>query len=93
MFEDFLLWVVIVSFALLLVFGIAAGWFSHHNSNFAALTVFHDLQPKDKQEAVEVTIEQKAGKRQFDQTNGDNQFGGEFEIRTESLPRQEENKM
>jgi len=37
----------------------------------AALTAFHDFQAKDKQQAVEMIIEQKAGKRLGDQTTGD----------------------
>jgi len=43
--------------------GIARGWFRNKGSSPGFLTAFHDLQPKDKQEAIEQVIEQKAGKR------------------------------
>jgi hypothetical protein len=39
------------------------------NAGPASLTAFHDFQPKDKREAVEVVIEQKAGKRMFESTS------------------------
>jgi hypothetical protein len=38
--------------------------------NFASLTVYHDFQPKDKQEAVEIVMEKKAGKKIEEQESG-----------------------
>ncbi len=85
MLSDIIVWAVIIGFAVLLFVGIIGGWLSDHNNNFAAVTFFHDVQPKDKQEAIEVVIEQKAGKKQFEQTNSERLFSdGRFEIRNES---------
>ncbi|MBU1298395.1 MAG: hypothetical protein KKG06_12355 [Bacteroidetes bacterium] len=41
-------------------------------SPIASLTAFHDFQPKDKQEAIEIVIEQKAGKKWEEQESGKN---------------------
>ena len=38
---------------------------------FAALTAFHDFQAKDKQQAVEVIIEEKAGKKREEDSTGE----------------------
>jgi len=40
-------------------------------SGFAALTAFNDFVPKDKQAAIEIIIEQKAGKSLQAQLSGD----------------------
>jgi hypothetical protein len=37
----------------------------------ATLSAFYDFQPKDKQNAVEIIIEQKAGKRLDEQSTGE----------------------
>ena len=37
----------------------------------ASLTAFHDFQPKDGQQAVEIIIEQKAGKKVEEQSTGE----------------------
>lgn len=81
--SDILVWGLIVCFAVMLAFGIVYGWFSDHDNNFASLTAFHDFQPRDKQEAIEVVTEQKAGKKQFGHTSRDNLPFDGFEIRTE----------
>jgi FtsZ-interacting cell division protein ZipA len=52
-----------------LVWMIMKGSFTRGHSGFAPLTAFHDFQPKDKQDAVEVIIEEKAGKERFSQTS------------------------
>ena len=39
--------------------------------NFASLTTYHDFQPKDKQEAVEIVMEEKAGKNMVEQKSGE----------------------
>ncbi len=82
MLSDILVWGLIVCFAVMLAFGILCGWFSDHDNNFASLTAFHDFQPKDKQEAIEVMMEQKAGRKQGEQTIGDSLSFDGFEIRT-----------
>ncbi len=45
--------------------------FSGGGSGSAPLTAFHDFQPRDKQEAVEVIIDQRAGKRWEQQNTGE----------------------
>ena len=41
------------------------------SGGIASLSAFHDFQAKDKQNAVEMIIEQKAGKRLDEQTTGE----------------------
>jgi len=54
---------ILVLLACCIVIGIARGWFRSRGSATAFLTAFHDLQPRDKQEAIEAVMEQKAGRR------------------------------
>jgi hypothetical protein len=55
--------------------------------SIANLTAFHEFQTKDRQEAIEITIEQKAGKQWKSLENGDRNDGeplsddGEIEAR------------
>lgn len=55
---------ILVGVGLMLVAGVIVivvrpkGW-----GNFASLTVYHDFQPKDKQEAIEIVMGKKAGKK------------------------------
>jgi hypothetical protein len=42
------------------------GW-----SDFASLTVYHDFQPKDKQEAIEIVMGKKAGKKMEEVESGE----------------------
>jgi hypothetical protein len=39
-------------------------------SGIATLTAFHDFQPKDKQHAIEIVMEQKARKKLEEQETG-----------------------
>jgi hypothetical protein len=39
--------------------------------DFASLTVYHDFQPKDKQEAIEIVMEKKAGKKMEEVESGE----------------------
>ena len=41
------------------------------SGGIASLSAFHDFQPKDKQNAVEMIIDQKAGKRLEEQSTGE----------------------
>ena len=41
------------------------------SGGIASLSAFHDFQPKDKQNAVEMIIEQKAGKKLEEQSTGE----------------------
>jgi hypothetical protein len=51
-------------------------WISWRGSHgIATLTVFHDFQPKDKQGAIEIVMEQKAGKKLEEQESGQGKDG------------------
>jgi hypothetical protein len=66
--------VVIVS--AFLVFATKKRWVSWKGgSGIATLTVFHDFQPKDKQGAIEIVMEQKAGKKMEEQESGQGKNG------------------
>ncbi len=65
------IWMLLVGLACLLLLAIVKGWISGSGSNAASITAFHDMQPKDKQGAVEIVIEQKAGKRLDEQRSGE----------------------
>jgi len=54
-----------------LLWAVATGKFTFNSPGSASLTAWHDFQPKDKQDAVEVIIEQKAGKRWEEQHSGE----------------------
>ena len=66
---DLVMWVILTCAAGLLLYFIVSDKMPHGNGGIAALTVFHDWQPKDKQEAVEVIIDENANKRRFGITN------------------------
>jgi hypothetical protein len=66
-----LLIAIAVGLAILLFVAIAMGWIPKNDGAGAALTALHDLQPLDKQNATEIVIEQKAGKRWTEQKSGD----------------------
>jgi hypothetical protein len=52
------------------VYRVSTGGSSDRGAGPGFLTGFQDLQPKDKQEAIEVIIREKAGKKSFaDGTN------------------------
>ena len=65
-----LVFISILLVAIVLLLAIITGKLSRRGSGIATLTAFHDLQPKDKQEAVEIIVEQKAGKKWVEQENG-----------------------
>jgi hypothetical protein len=61
----------VVAFSLFLVFATKKRWVSWRGSRgIASLTVFHDFQPRDKQDAIEIVMEQKAGKKLEEQESG-----------------------
>jgi hypothetical protein len=72
------IWIVlaIVVFLLFLVFATKKRWVSWKGgSGIATLTVFHDFQPRDKQGAIEIVMEQKAGKKLEEQESGQGKNG------------------
>jgi hypothetical protein len=59
-----------------LVFATKKRWISWKGgSGIATLTVFHDFQPRDKQGAIEIVMEQKAGKKLEEQESGQGKNG------------------
>lgn len=64
------LWIGIVAAAAGVFSMIIGGKISGRGFGPAFLTVFHDWQPRDKQEAITQTIEEKAGKKQAEQGTG-----------------------
>jgi hypothetical protein len=60
--------------ALLMVVGVAAIVIRRKRwGNFASLTAYHDFQPKDKQNAVEIVMEKKAGKKMEERGSGEDE--------------------
>jgi hypothetical protein len=54
---------VLIAAAVLLLFGIATGWFSRHRKGaMGILTAYHDFSPRPKRNAAEIVMEKKAGK-------------------------------
>ncbi len=68
--SDILVWLFLLALIVGLVWAIVFGKMPSGGGGFAGLTVFHDWQPKDKQRAIEIVIEQKAGKRLEEDLNG-----------------------
>ena len=62
---------VFVVISIFLFIATKKGWVSWKGGHgIATLTAFHDLQPKDKQNAIEIVMEQKAGKKLEEQESG-----------------------
>ena len=66
-----IIWATLIGLALLLLIAIAGGRMSGKGSSAASITAFHDMQPRDKQNAIEVIAEQKAGKKLEEQKSGE----------------------
>jgi hypothetical protein len=66
-----LLLIVLGAVAIFLVFATIKGWVRWKGgSPIASMTAFHDLAPRDKQEAIEYVLEEKAGKKMEEQESG-----------------------
>jgi len=61
----------LLAVAIFLVIATKRKWIVWNGSPIASVTAFHDFQPKDKQEAIEYVMEQKAGKKMQEQENGE----------------------
>ena len=71
MSPDKLTLLILIVIVFLLIYGIFTMIVNRPSiGNFASLTVYHDLQTKDKQEAVEMVIEKKAGNKFEAQASG-----------------------
>lgn len=82
--EVVIIWAILIGLAVLLLYAIASGRMSGKGSNAASITAFHDMQPRDKQNAMEIVIEQKAGKKWGQQKSG--------EGKDDETPKKEESK-
>lgn len=68
------IWLIILLVAVtaFLIYATKKRWISWRGGHgIATLTAFHDFQPKDKQEAIEYVMEQKAGKKMEEQESGE----------------------
>ncbi|MBI5021591.1 MAG: hypothetical protein HZB59_09155 [Ignavibacteriales bacterium] len=65
--------IILILGVVFLVYATKKRWVSWRGSHgIATLTAFHDFQPKNKQEAIEYVMEEKAGKKMEEQeSNGD----------------------
>lgn len=61
----------------ILVWIVATGKLKSSGPGGAALTSMHDFSPRDRQEAIEIIVEQKAGKRWEEQQSGEGKDDGE----------------
>jgi hypothetical protein len=68
---DIVVYVSLGVVAIGLLMAIATGKFKNTGIGPASITAFHDFQPKDKQEAIEIVMEQKAGKKMQGEKSGE----------------------
>lgn len=72
MSNGYWLLIILIAAAAFLVYATKRRWVSWRGgSRIGFLTAFHDFQPKDKQEAIEYVMEEKAGKKMEGQENGE----------------------
>ena len=63
--------IILILVMAFLIYATKKRWVSWRGSHgIATLTAFHDFQPKDKQEAIEYVMEEKAGKKMEEQESG-----------------------
>jgi hypothetical protein len=60
-----------IGIVVLVVWMSASGKFSNGGSSAMSITAMHDMLPRDKQEAIEIMIEEKAGKKWEEQKSGE----------------------
>jgi len=67
--------IVIILFSIglvvLVVWMSATGKFSGGGGSMMSITAMHDMLPSDKQAAIEIMVEEKAGKKWEEQTSGE----------------------
>ncbi|MFA6456135.1 MAG: hypothetical protein WCW40_04875 [Bacteroidota bacterium] len=66
---DVIVWIVLIGLAIALLLAIINKKMSSQG-NFAATSVFSDMQNQEKRNAMETVIEEKAGKKRFEQESG-----------------------
>ena len=73
------IWIVlaILIITAFLIIATKKRWISWKGSHgIASVTAFHDFQPKDKQDAIVIVMEQKAGKKLEEQESGQDKGKG-----------------
>lgn len=60
-----------IGIVVLVVWMSATGKFSGGGSSAMSITALHDMLPADKQAAIEIVVEEKAGKRWEEQDSGE----------------------
>ncbi|MCK9409880.1 MAG: hypothetical protein M0R68_12190 [Bacteroidetes bacterium] len=68
---DIIVWIVLIGLAIVLLLAIINKKMSCTGS-FTAASVFSDMQNQEKRNAMETMIDEKAGKKRFEQETGDN---------------------
>ncbi|MBA4312853.1 MAG: hypothetical protein C0417_09510 [Chlorobiaceae bacterium] len=70
--------IILVLVVAFLIYATKKRWVSWRGSHgIATLTAFHDFQPKDKQEAIEYVMEEKAGKKMEEKESNGNKVPSE----------------
>ncbi len=54
-----------------IVYAITSKSGTKHSGSYASMVAFHDMQPKDKQIAIEIVMEQKEEKKLKEQESGE----------------------
>jgi hypothetical protein len=70
------MWGVLIVLAALLLWAIINKKMTNSGGNFAATSVFSDMQNEDKRKAMETVIEEAAGKKRFGQESGEKEKPG-----------------
>lgn len=65
------IWAVLILLIVLLFWSIINNKMPKSEGNFAATSVFSDMQNQEKRNAMETVIEEKAGKKRFKQESGE----------------------
>lgn len=78
---DIILILIGIGILVILAWMVATGRLKSSGPGGAALTSMHDFSPRDRQEAIEIIMEQKAGKRWEEQNSseGDDDDGKNHE--------------
>ena len=69
---DIVVWFILIVLAVALLMAIINKKMSS-SGNFAATSVFANMQNQEKRNAMETVIEEKTGKKKFGQTTGEDQ--------------------
>jgi hypothetical protein len=68
---DIVIILLSIGLVVLVVWMSASGKFSNGGSSAMGITAMHDMLPRDKQEAIEIMIEEKTGKKWEEQKSGE----------------------